>query len=117
MTALSVYTKRLTGFCNGDPGGWTAWPPHEHGAEREEVYCYIDMGDAFGLQCVYDDFDNPDVYLVREGDFVSIPGGFHPNCGCPHGALRYAFVMVSTQEGVREYDDLRVQAIYGDKVV
>lgn len=106
----------LTGMCRGRKGGWTAWPPHEHGAEREEVYCYFDMKDNFGIQCVYTDFDHPNVYMVREGDFVSIPEGYHPNCGIPHGEICYAFVMVSTKEGDREFMDLRTQKIYGDKL-
>ncbi len=106
----------LTGICYGRDGGWTAWPPHEHGKEREEVYVYFNMGNSFGIQCVYDDMENPNVYMVREGDFVSIPTGYHPNVGCPCGGLHYAFVMVSTTEGDRCFMDLRTQKIYGDRL-
>lgn len=106
----------LTGVCFGRDGGWTAWPPHEHGKEREEVYVYFGMGDDFGIQCVYDDFEHPNAYIVRDGHFVTIPGGYHPNCGCPHGPLKYAFCMVSTTEGDRNFMDLRTQKIYGDKL-
>lgn len=106
----------LTGICYGRDGGWTAWPPHEHGKEREEVYVYFDMGESFGLQCVYDHMDHPEVYMVREGDFVSIPTGYHPNTGCPCGGIHYVFVMVSTTEGDRHFMDLRTQKIYGDRL-
>ena len=30
-------SRFLTGICRGANGGWTSWPPHEHGKEREEV--------------------------------------------------------------------------------
>lgn len=106
----------LTGICCGRDGGWTAWPPHEHGKEREEVYVYFQMGESFGLQCVYDQMDQPNVYLVREGDVVSIPSGYHPNVGCPCGGIYYAYVMVSTTEGDRNFMDLRTQKIYGDRL-
>lgn len=106
----------LTGICRGRDGGWTAWPPHEHGREREEVYVYFNMGEGFGLQCVYDDMEQPQVYLVREGDLVSIPTGYHPNVGSPFGGIFYAFVMVSTTEGERNFMDLRTQKIYGDRL-
>jgi 5-deoxy-glucuronate isomerase len=39
----------MTSLCWGNPGGWTAWPPNEHAAKREEIYVYFDMGDAFEI--------------------------------------------------------------------
>lgn len=110
-------SRFLTGICRGCNGGWTAWPPHEHGKEREEVYVYFNMGDSFGAQFVYDDLDSdPHAYLVREGDVVPVPHGFHPSVGCPCGGIFYAYVMVSTEAGVRDFMTLRTQTIYGDKL-
>lgn len=106
----------LTGICRGRDGGWTAWPPHEHGAEREEVYVYYNMGNSFGIQCVYEDQKQAEAYVVTEGDLVSIPKGYHPNCGCPCGGLHYVYCMVSVKEGEREFMNLRTQKIYGDKL-
>ena len=107
----------LVGMCSGRDGGWTAWPPHEHAAEREETYVYFEMGDSFGIQCVYEDMDNPYcVALVREGDMIAIPRGYHPNCGCPGGGIFYMYCMVSTEEGKRDFMDLRCQSIYGDRL-
>ncbi len=106
----------LTGICYSVPGGWTAWPPHEHGKEREEVYVYFDMGNAFGVQCVYDELDTASAYVVQNGHLVAIPHGYHPNVGCPAGSLRYVYCMVSTTEGDRNFMDLRTQKIYGDKL-
>lgn len=110
-------SRFLTGICRGANGGWTAWPPHEHGKEREEVYVYFNMGNSFAAQFVYDDFESdPKAYLVREGDVVAIPHGYHPNVGCPCGGIFYAYVMVSTTAEDREFMNLRTQAIYGDKL-
>lgn len=106
----------LTGICKGRDGGWTAWPPHEHGAEREEVYVYYNMGNSFGVQCVYEDLQQAAAYAVTEGDLVAIPKGYHPNCGCPGGGIHYVYCMVSTEEGVRDFMTLRTQTIYGDKL-
>ncbi|MDR1933617.1 MAG: 5-deoxy-glucuronate isomerase, partial [Spirochaetales bacterium] len=52
-------SRLMLGVCYGRSGGWTAWPPHEHGAEREEIYVYIDMEKTFGVQLVYEDMDAP----------------------------------------------------------
>jgi 5-deoxy-glucuronate isomerase len=107
----------LVGICFGAAGGWTAWPPHEHGDKREEVYAYFNMGDGFGVQCVYSDMKNPDaVALVEDGDVIAIPGGYHPNAGCPKTGIRYIYCMVSLKEGDRNFMDLHTQSIYGDKL-
>ena len=110
-------SRFLTGICHGADGGWTAWPPHEHGREREETYVYFGMGNGFAAQFVYDDMDQPIVAaLVRDGDVITIPHGYHPNVGCPCGGITYAYVMVSTTAEDRKFMDLRTQKIFGDKL-
>lgn len=106
----------LTGICYGKNGGWTAWPPHEHGAEREEIYIYFNMGNSFGVQCVYNDLQSAEAYVVTDGHLISIPEGYHPNVGCPCGGLRYVYCMVSVTEGDRDFMNLRTQKIYGEKL-
>lgn len=107
----------LAGICTGRPGGWTAWPPHEHGDKREETYVYFGMGDAFGVQFVYDDGDGMDdplaVALVRDGHVVAVPRGYHPSAGCPAGPISYAYVMVSLQPDDRDFMDLTIQPRFG----
>jgi 5-deoxy-glucuronate isomerase len=109
-------SRLLAGFTQGAPGGWTAWPPHEHGAAREETYIYFGMGDGFGVQLVYDEdaMDSPStVALVRDGDVVTVPGGYHPSSGSPAGGISYAYVMASHVPEKREFMDLRIQPLYG----
>ncbi|MEI6738476.1 MAG: 5-deoxy-glucuronate isomerase [Pseudomonadota bacterium] len=110
-------SRLLMGICYGAPGGWTAWPPHEHGVKREEVYIYFNMDDGFALQCVYEDMQNPDaIALVQNGHLIAIPSGYHPNVGCPKTGIRYVYCMVSTTAEDRIFMDLQTQAIYGDKL-
>jgi len=107
--------RLMMGLCRGDTGGWTSWPPHEHSEEKEEIYTYFNMGDAFGIQCVYEDMANPIIIaLVREGDIISIPRGYHPNTGSPAGAISFVYCMVSKKPDDRKFMDLRIQKIYGD---
>jgi 5-deoxy-glucuronate isomerase len=109
-------SRLMMGICVGRDGGWTAWPPHEHGAEREEVYAYFDMGNSFGVQLVYEDLSEPKAAtVVREGDLVSIPGGYHPNVGSPAGRISYVYCMTAKEPGKRNFMDLRIQKEYGEK--
>jgi 5-deoxy-glucuronate isomerase len=74
------------------------------------------MGDGFALQCVYEDMDEAKVALVRNGDAIAIPKGYHPNVGCPKSGIRYVYCMVSIQAENRNFMDLHTQKIYGDRL-
>lgn len=111
--------RMLVGFCVGRPGGWTAWPPHEHAAQREETYVYFDLGDAFGVQLVYEDGEGmsepANVALVQEGHLVSVPGGYHPSVGCPARPMSYVYFMASRIPEERKFMDLTIQPRFGNK--
>lgn len=105
--------RLMMGFCESSPGGWTSWPPHEHAEKREEVYVYFNMKDIFGLQCLYNDLDNPyQVAIVRDGDLISIPKGYHPNVACPAGKISYIYCMAARKSGDRNFMDLNIQKPY-----
>ncbi|MEE6295640.1 5-deoxy-glucuronate isomerase [Georgenia wangjunii] len=108
----------LCGQSVGEPGGWTAWPPHEHGAKREETYVYFGLHGSFGVQLVYErgeGMDDPmSVSLVREGHLVSVPGGYHPSVGSPAGGMSYIYFMASRQKEDRNFMDLTIQPEYGE---
>jgi 5-deoxy-glucuronate isomerase len=109
-------SRLMMGICAGRDGGWTAWPPHEHGAEREEVYVYFGMEKSFGIQLVYEDLSEPKAAaVVREGDLVVIPRGFHPNTGSPAGRISYVYCMTARVPGERNFMDLRIQKEFGEK--
>ena len=71
----------MVGFTRSQPGHWTSWPPHEHTTLAEELYVYFDMPPpAFGIQLVYTRPEAPELAaIVREGDAVLMPAGYHPN--------------------------------------
>ena len=94
------------------PGNWTSWPPHEHSSMLEEAYLYIDMpAPSFGVQFVYTDPAKPElVQVVREGDVVLMPKGYHPNVAAPGGQINFLWMMAAIREGEdRKYGVVNVQ--------
>ena len=90
----------MAGVTFSEPGNWTSWPPHEHAAMLEEAYLYIDMpAPSFGVQLVYTDAREPEVAtIVREGDVVLMPQGYHPNVAAPGGAINFLWMMAANRE-------------------
>lgn len=90
----------LAGFTTSEPGHWTSWPPHEHAAILEELYVYYDMpAPAFGVQFVYTNPDEPEfVGVVRDGDAVVMPRGFHPNVSVPGHTISFVWLMAAHRE-------------------
>jgi 5-deoxy-glucuronate isomerase len=90
----------LAGFTTSEPGHWTSWPPHEHAAILEELYVYYDMpAPAFGVQFVYTNPDEPEfVGVVRDGDAVLMPRGFHPNVSVPGHPINFVWMMAAHRE-------------------
>ena len=101
----------MAGVTFSQPGNWTSWPPHEHAAMLEEAYLYVDMpAPAFGLQLVYTNSRDPEVAtIVREGDIVLMPKGYHPNVAAPGGAINFIWMMAAHREEVdRQYGVVNV---------
>jgi 5-deoxy-glucuronate isomerase len=68
-------------------GSWSSFPPHKHDVLDEpgevileEVYAYrVSRPEGFGVQRVYTrDGELDEVYVVRDGDAVLVPKGYHP---------------------------------------
>ena len=105
----------LVGVTFSAPGNWTSWPPHEHAAMLEEAYLYIDMpAPAFGVQLVYTNSAEPELAtIVREGDVVLMPQGYHPNVAAPGGAINFLWMMAANREGEdRQFGVVNVQPEY-----
>src|SRR5688572_22553409 len=92
--------RLMAGVTFSQPGNWTSWPPHEHAVLAEEAYLYIDMPHpAFGVQLVYADDQNPELAtIVREGDVVLMPQGYHPNVAAPGHPINFLWMMAATRE-------------------
>ncbi|HEX8142765.1 MAG TPA: 5-deoxy-glucuronate isomerase [Pyrinomonadaceae bacterium] len=105
----------MAGVTFSRPGNWTSWPPHEHSRLLEEAYLYIDMpAPTWGVQFVYTDPQNPEmVQIVREGDCVVMPKGYHPNVAAPGGQINFLWMMAAMREGQdRQFGVVNVQPEY-----
>lgn len=109
----------MAGVTFSTPGNWTSWPPHEHAQLLEEAYLYIDMPDpAWGVQFVYTNPRDPElVQVVREGDVVLMPKGYHPNVSAPGGQINFLWMMAAMREGEdRQFGVVNVQPEYAGGV-
>lgn len=104
--------RLLAGVTFSAPGNWTSWPPHEHAALLEEAYLYIDMPPpSFGVQLVYTNPHEPELAtIVREGDVVLMPQGYHPNVAAPGGSINFLWMMAANREDAdRQFGVVNVQ--------
>jgi 5-deoxy-glucuronate isomerase len=101
LLGKNVQAGRLVaGLTVSDAGNWTSWPPHEHAEMLEEMYVYIYMPPpAFGVQFVYTDTDQPELaVMVRDGDAVLMPAGYHPNVSAPGHRIGFLWAMAAHRE-------------------
>jgi 5-deoxy-glucuronate isomerase len=108
----------MAGVTFSSDGNWTSFPPHEHQDLLEEAYLYIDMpAPQWGIQMVYTNLDEPElVQVVREGDVVLMPQGYHPNVAAPGGSINFLWMMAANREGVdRQFGVVNVQPEYAQK--
>jgi 5-deoxy-glucuronate isomerase len=105
----------MAGVTFSAPGNWTSWPPHEHAQMLEEAYLFIDMpAPGWGVQFVYTDPRRPElVAVVRDGDCVLMPQGYHPNVAAPGGSINFLWMMAAVREGEdRQFGVVNVQPDY-----
>lgn len=90
----------MAGITFSEPGNWTSWPPHEHAQLAEEAYLYVDMPHpAFGVQLVYNSAREPELAtIVRDGDVVIMPQGYHPNVAAPGHSINFIWMMAANRE-------------------
>jgi 5-deoxy-glucuronate isomerase len=93
-------------------GGWSSFPPHKHdGADGEpaleEVYTFrFDPPDGFGFQAV-ERAGDPRAFVIRDGDTVGIPAGYHPVCAAPGYRLYYCWVLSGPVRRLEMVEDPR----------
>jgi 5-deoxy-glucuronate isomerase len=93
-------------------GGWSSFPPHKHdGAdgepELEEAYTFgFDPPEGFGFQAV-ERAGDPQAFVVRDGDTVGIPSGYHPVCAAPGYRLYYSWVLSGPVRRLEMVEDAR----------
>jgi 5-deoxy-glucuronate isomerase len=105
----------MAGVTFSSDGNWTSFPPHEHAEMLEEAYLYIDMpAPQWGIQMVYTNPQEPElIEVVREGDVVIMPRGFHPNVAAPGGQINFLWMMAANREKEdRQFGVVNVQPEY-----
>jgi 5-deoxy-glucuronate isomerase len=109
-----AHVKRLmVGETFNPPGHWSSFPPHKHDGRHgeptlEEVYHYrIDPPQGFGYQMLYTLDGEAVAHVVRDGDAVLLPYGFHPVSSPPGYQLYYLWGMAGAQRKLAlfEYPD------------
>ncbi len=99
-------SRMINGITWGQDGRWTSWPPHQHTADLEEVYCYLDLDPpkfALHLSSRVPGAIEA-VHPVSTGDCVIVPEGYHPTVGMPGAQSCYFWVMVAHSRASRRYD-------------
>ena len=101
-------SRLIAGLTWGGNGAWTSWPPHQHEADLEEIYCYFDMDEPhFGLHLSYTapgDVDNIVAHPVKSGSMVLAPRGYHPTVASPGTRNAYFWVLAAHTHESRGYD-------------
>jgi 5-deoxy-glucuronate isomerase len=66
----------------------------------EEMYVYTQMpAPAFGIQFVYTNTNEPELAtIVRDGDAVLMPRGYHPNVAAPGCRIGFLWAMAAHRE-------------------
>ena len=105
----------MAGVTFSADGNWTSFPPHEHAQLLEEAYLYIDMpAPQWGIQMVYTNPQEPElIEVVREGDVIVMPRGYHPNVAAPGGQINFLWMMAANAEvDDRQFGVVNVQPEY-----
>jgi len=77
---------------------------------------YFDMpAPAFGIQMVYNETQYPElVTVVRDGDAVLMPSGYHPNVSVPGHRICFLWAMAAHKEKEdRQFGVVNVQPGFG----
>ena len=106
------YVQRLmVGETFNPAGHWSSYPPHKHDGKDgeptlEEVYYFrIDPPQGFGQQTLYTADGESVVHMVRDGDVVLLPYGYHPVSSPPGYRLYYLWAMAGAERRLALHED------------
>ena len=106
------YARRLmVGETFNPPGHWSSFPPHKHDGRDgepvlEEVYYFrISPAQGFGQQMIYTPDGECIAHVVRDGDAVLLPYGYHPVSSPPGYRLYYLWAMAGAERRMALYED------------
>lgn len=95
-------------------GHWSSYPPHKHDRDdlpnesllEETYYFHVQPEQGFAIQRVYtDDRSLDETLVVRDGQTVLVPKGYHPVCAPPGYEVYYLNVMAGPTRTWKFYND------------
>jgi 5-deoxy-glucuronate isomerase len=101
----------MVGETFNPPGHWSSYPPHKHDGKDgepvlEEVYYFrIDPAQGFGQQLLYTADGECVSHVVRDGDAVLLPYGYHPVSSPPGYRLYYLWAMAGAERKLALHED------------
>ena len=103
--------RLMVGETFNPPGHWSSFPPHKHDGRDgepvlEEVYYFrIAPSQGFGQQMLYTSDGECVAHVVRDGDAVLLPYGYHPVSSPPGYRLYYLWAMAGAERRMALYED------------
>jgi 5-deoxy-glucuronate isomerase len=103
--------RLMVGETFNPPGNWSSFPPHKHDGRDgeptlEEVYHYrVNPPHGFGHQMLYTNDGESTTHIVRDGDAVLLPYGYHPVSAPPGYQLYYLWAMAGEQRKLALFED------------
>jgi 5-deoxy-glucuronate isomerase len=95
-------------------GHWSSYPPHKHDRDdlpnesllEETYYFHVQPEQGFAIQRVYtDDRSLDETLVVRDGQTVLVPKGYHPVCAPPGYEVYYLNVMAGPTRTWKFHND------------
>ena len=115
----SVAERIMVGETFNPAGHWSSYPPHKHDGKDgepvlEEVYYFrIDPPQGFGQQLLYTADGECVSHVVRDGDAVLLPYGYHPVSSPPGYRLYYLWAMAGGERKLALHEDPDHRWIHG----
>ena len=84
------------------PGHWSSYPSHKHDTQNmpyetkmDEIYHFkVKPTEGFGVQVLYsDDLSLREAHMIKDGDSMALPEGYHPVVAAPGFQVYYLWVM------------------------
>lgn len=106
-------------------GNWSSYPPHKHDEDKlpemaylEETYYHLmNKEGAFAIQRIYtDDESLNETLVVKNGDVVLVPKGYHPVSAPPGYELYYLNVMAGPHRVWQFQNDKDHEWVMADKL-
>jgi 5-deoxy-glucuronate isomerase len=111
-------SRLMVGETFNPPGHWSSFPPHKHDGRDgepvlEEVYYFrVSPPQGFGQQMLYTADGECVAHVVRDGDTVLLPYGYHPVAAAPGYRLYYLWGMAGEQRKLALHEDPAHQWIH-----